>query len=158
MIHGIPYAKSPDPGFDHQKISGRIHFQLENLLKNCKKCQAILPIDRRLDTETDDNVIQPDNMIYCKEVMKSFITVSPSLIFEIISPSSVLKDRVIKYKIYETQGVKYYVIIDPESKIADVFELKENKYVKIAETKNDTLNFELDDDCKIDFNFSEIWS
>lgn len=90
--------------------------------------------------------------------MKSFITVSPSLIFEIISPSSVLKDRVIKYKIYETQGVKYYVIIDPESKIADVFELKENKYVKIAETKNDTLNFELDDDCKIDFNFSEIWS
>lgn len=158
MIHGIPYAKSPDPGFDHQKISGRIHFQLENLLKNCKKCQAILPIDRRLDTETDDNVIQPDNMIYCKEVKKSFITDSPSLIFEIISPSSVLKDRVIKYKIYETQGVKYYVIIDPESKIADVFELKENKYVKIAETKNDTLNFELDDDCKIDFNFSEIWS
>lgn len=97
-------------------------------------------------------------MIYCKEVKKSFITDSPSLIFEIISPSSVLKDRVIKYKIYETQGVKYYVIIDPESKIADVFELKENKYVKIAETKNDTLNFELDDDCKIDFNFSEIWS
>lgn len=158
MIHGIPYSKSPDPGFDHQKISGRIHFQLENLLKNCKKCQAILPIDRRLDTETDDNVIQPDNMIYCKEVKKSFITDSPSLIFEIISPSSVLKDRVIKYKIYETQGVKYYVIIDPESKIADVFELEENKYVKIAETKNDTLNFELDDDCKIDFNFSEIWS
>ncbi len=158
MIHGIPYAKSPDPGFDHQKICGRIHFQLENLLKNCKKCQAILPIDRRLDTETDDNVIQPDNMIYCKEVKKSFITDSPSLIFEIISPSSVLKDRVIKYKIYETQGVKYYVIIDPESKIADVFELKENKHVKIAETKNDTLNFELDDDCKIDFNFSEIWS
>lgn len=97
-------------------------------------------------------------MIYCKEVKKSFITDSPSLIFEIISPSSVLKDRVIKYKIYETQGVKYYVIIDPESKIADVFELEENKYVKIAETKNDTLNFELDDDCKIDFNFSEIWS
>ena len=157
LIHGIPYAMSPAPGFEHQKISGLIHFQLENLLKNCGKCQAVLPIDWRLDTETDDNVLQPDNMVYCKEIKDSYITDPPALIFEIISPSSALKDRVMKYEIYETQGVKYYVIVEPVLKSCDVFELKNKRYIKIAEVKNDIVKFELDEDCKIDFNFSEIW-
>lgn len=157
LIHGIPYAMSPAPSFEHQKISGKIHSQLESLLHNCKKCQAVLPIDWRLETETDDNVLQPDNLVICKEVKEIYITDPPDLIFEIISPSTVIKDRVLKYKIYESQNVKYYVIVDPGTKLADVFELKNSKYEKIAEAKNETVKFELDEDCKIDFKFSEIW-
>ena len=68
-----------------------------------------------------------------------------------------MKDRFTKYQIYESQKVEYYVIVEPESKNAEIFELKDNNYIKITETKNDTVKFDLDEDCKIDFNFSEIW-
>ncbi|MDQ3020901.1 MAG: Uma2 family endonuclease [Bacteroidota bacterium] len=157
LINGIPYAMSLAPSFNHQKVSGRINTQLEKLLENCQKCQAVLPIDWRLDIESDDNVLQPDNMVFCKEVNEIFITEAPTLIFEILSSSSALKDRVIKYNIYESQGVKYYAIVDIDLKSADVFELRDKEYHKIIEAKNDTVKFELDDDCAINFNFSEIW-
>ena len=158
LINGIPYSMSPAPGFNHQKVSSRINTQLEKLLEQCDKCQAVLPIDWRLDTDSDDNVLQPDNMVYCKEVREIYITEPPTLIFEILSPSSAFRDRHIKYDIYESKGVKYYVIVDIDLKSADVFELKNNKYEKTVEAKNNTVQFALDNDCSINFDFSVIWN
>ena len=158
LIHGIPYAMSPAPRIEHQLVSGKINFQLLTLLKNCKKFKALLPVDWRVNMEEEDDIIlQPDNLVICSDVKGNYITEAPVLIFEIISPSSALKDRFTKYQIYESQKVKYYVIVEPESKIAEVFELKDNNYIKIEETINDTIKFELDEDCSVNFNFSEIW-
>lgn len=96
-------------------------------------------------------------MVICKDVKGNFITEAPAIIFEITSPSTVLKDRYTKFDIYESQLVKYYAIVDIDLKSADVFELRDKKYHKIIEAKNDFVKFELDEDCTIDFNFSEIW-
>ncbi|MDQ3193764.1 MAG: Uma2 family endonuclease [Bacteroidota bacterium] len=157
LINGIPYAMSPSPVFKHQKISGKIHYQLEQLLSKCKKCQALLPIDWRIAGKDDDNVLQPDNLVICNEVKGDYLTETPEMIFEILSPSTALKDRHIKYEIYETQRVKYYIIVNIDSKIAEVFELKNEKFEKTIDAKDDVIKFELDSDCIIDFNFSEIW-
>jgi Uma2 family endonuclease len=157
LINGIPFAMSPAPSFNHQKVNGRIHIQLEKLLESCKKCQAVLPVDWRIPGYLDNNVLQPDNLIFCKDVDEIYITEAPVLIFEILSPSSVLKDRFLKYDIYESQGVKYYVIVDIDLKSADVFELKNGAYSKTIEAKNDIVRFVLDENSTIDFNFSEIW-
>ncbi|MDQ3020899.1 MAG: Uma2 family endonuclease [Bacteroidota bacterium] len=157
LIHGIPYAMSPAPRIEHQEVSLNIGFQLKNLLKNCKNCKTLLPIDWKTDNEEDDTVLQPDNLVICKDVKGNFITEAPVMIFEITSPSTVLKDRYTKFNIYETQGVKYYIIADIDLKSADVLELRDKKYYKIIEAKNDSVKFGLDDDCIIDFNFSEIW-
>ena len=105
LINGIPFAMSPSPSFYHQLVSGNIHTQLKDLLQKCKKCKAVLPVDWRIPGDLDNNVLQPDNMVYCKEVNEIYITEAPSLIFEILSPSSTYKDRIIKYDIYESQGV-----------------------------------------------------
>ncbi|MCY7362039.1 MAG: Uma2 family endonuclease [Ignavibacteria bacterium] len=157
LINGIPYAMSPAPGFQHQKISGKIHIQLDKLLKNCKNCQALIPMDWRIPSSKDNTVLQPDNFILCGIPGEKFITKTPVLIFEILSPSTAYKDRHLKYEVYETNGVKYYIIVDIENKSADVFELKNNKYVKTIEAKNDIVNFILEDDCSVKFNFKEIW-
>ncbi len=159
LIHGIPYAMSPAPGIEHQFFSGKINFQLQTLLKNCRNCRALLPVDWRVNSaEEDDIILQPENLVICNDARCNFITKVPEIIFEIISPSSVLKDRFTKFSIYESHKVKYYVIVDPEPKIADVYFLEDDNYVKIAEAKNETMSFEPDRDCKIDFNFSEIWA
>ena len=55
-----------------------------------------------------------------------------------------LKDKDLKYYIYQAQGVKYYVIVDIDLKKADVFELQNNQYVKIAETSDGSIDFDFD--------------
>lgn len=157
LIHGIPYAMSPAPRIEHQEVSGNINYQLLTLLKHCKNCKTLLPVDWKIDSEEDDTVLQPDNLVICKDVKGNFITEAPIMIFEIISPSTAVKDRFTKYNIYESQKVKYYIIVDLDIKSADVFELRNDRYEKIIEANNDAVKFDLDTDCKIDFNFSEIW-
>ncbi len=57
LIYGIPYAMSPAPKLDHQAISNNIAQLLGNLLSDCATCQALLPVDWRIDVET---MVQPD--------------------------------------------------------------------------------------------------
>ncbi len=153
LIDGIPYAMSPQPGIEHQRVSNNIAVQLGGVLEDCDKCFALLPVDWKID---EDTVLQPDNLVVCGETEGKYLTTAPKLIFEILSPSTVFKDRNIKFKIYESQGVKYYVMVDIEAKVAEVFELIDGEYRKIKDAQDSTITFDLGE-CKIDFDFSKIW-
>jgi Uma2 family endonuclease len=63
----------------------------------------------------------------CTET-NDFITKPPILIVEILSPSTALRDRQVKYDIYQEQGVKYYIIVDPATKKHHAFQLKDGAY------------------------------
>ncbi len=153
LIEGIPYAMSPQPGLLHQRISQKIGAQLESLLEDCDRCIALLPVDWKI---SDDTVLQPDNLVVCGEVEGKYLTKPPVLIFEILSESTSFKDRNIKYKIYESQAVKYYVMVEPEEKVAEVFELIDGSYQKIKNARDAIITFEFEG-CSIDFDFSRIW-
>lgn len=155
LISGTAYAMTPLPTFKHQNISQKIAQQLGNLLSDCKKCIPLLPMDWKV---SDDTILQPDNCVICYPINDEdrYLTSPPTLIFEILSPSTATKDKILKYHIYQEQKVKYYVIVNPKLNLADVFELKNDEYEKILVAKNETFNFELGD-CKIDFDFSFIW-
>jgi len=94
--------------------------------------------------------------VVCGEVEGKYLTEPPVLIFEILSPATSFKDRNIKYKIYESQGVRSYVMVDPEAKVAEVFELIDGEYKKLKDAQDDIVPFELEN-CAIDFDFSKIW-
>jgi len=154
LIDGIPYAKSPAPSVKHQMISNNIAWQLKEVLKNCKECKALLPVDWKI---SEDTVVQPDNLVICYPLDdKPYIIKSPSLIFEVVSKLTSYKDEKVKFEIYEREGVKYYVIVYPEEKIAKVFELKNGRYSKLVDVTDEKVNFELKN-CKIQFDFSKIW-
>lgn len=153
LIDGIAYAMSPQLGFRHQRISNRIAAQLERLLEDCKNCHALLPVDWKIN---EDTVLQPDNLVYCGELRDDYLTEPPVLIFEILSPATAFKDRNIKYRIYEAMKVKYYVIVDIEQNIAEIFEFKRGHYTKIKETRDEIVPFDLGE-CSINFDFSKIW-
>lgn len=153
LIEGIPYAMTPSPVFKHQEVSKNIIIQLSGLLKDCGKCRALLPLDWKID---DDTVLQPDISVACEEVGDRYIIKPPVMIFEILSPSTAFKDRNIKYKIYESQGVKYYIMVDIDAKVAEVFELINGSYKKIKDAQKNVITFDLDN-CRIDFDFGKIW-
>jgi Uma2 family endonuclease len=153
LISGHPYAMTPTPIYNHQIVSNNINIQLVEKLRNCKKCKAILPLDWIID---DENVVAPDNMVICYKPEGKFLTKPPSIIFEILSPSTEVKDKNVKFVLYQLQGVKHYVIVDIVTETAEVYRLVGDKYEKTISTRDEAVHFDLGE-CKFDFDFSLVW-
>ena len=71
--------------------------------------------------------VLPDILFISKENagiidMKAGILGVPDLVVEIISPSSIYKDRVLKNNDYEAAGVKEYWLVDPKNQAIEVYE------------------------------------
>lgn len=154
LIDGIPYAMSPAPTPNHQRVSAKMISKFEIALEasSCKKCRVYQPIDYKI---AEDTILQPDILIVCGEITKSYLDFPPALVVEILSPSTALKDRHTKYELYQQQGVKYYLIVDIDKKIIEVYELKNNSYHLLP---NDSpYEFILDDSCSITPGFSNVF-
>ncbi|MFW5443125.1 MAG: Uma2 family endonuclease [Methylococcaceae bacterium] len=156
LIDGIPYAMSPAPSLKHQGISQKIAVQLEMALTHCQQCQALLPVDWKID---EDTVVQPDNLIVCGEIEGNFLTRAPRLIVEILSLSTAKKDKTTKYHLYEREGVLFYLIVDPENKLVTIYDILQGHYVMRLETRNESVEFDLGgvENCNIKLDFSKIW-
>ncbi len=156
LINGIPYAMSPAPTIKHQSISNKIARYLDEALEDCKLCQALLPIDWKI---SEDTVVRPDNLVICdKPTNKAYITKAPKIIFEILSKSTAAKDINLKFHLYEKEGVRYYIIVNPDENMAKVYELCNGKYIKMCDASQEKVEFELPEcGAKIDFDFSKIW-
>ena len=154
LIYGVAHAMSPSPSIAHQSISQHIASQLERALENCPECHALLPVDWKIDEET---TVQPDNLVVCGELEKTaYLSYAPTLIFEILSKSTAHKDRTTKFKLYQQEGVRHYVIVDPIERIAKVYRLQDGRYIKVLDASKDTVEFDLGK-CTIVFEFAKIW-
>ena len=154
LIYGIPYAMAPAPTIRHQTVSNKIAWQLQELLKECNKCQALLPVDWKID---DTTVVQPDNLVICHNPHKAaYLKKAPKIIFEILSESTAFKDKNLKYELYEKEGVAYYIIVDPQDDIAKVYKLQNGYYIKQCDAYKDIVTFQLKE-CSFNFDFSLIW-
>ena len=152
LINGIPYARTPAPTVEHQRISQQTALCLGEALERCDQCHALLPVDWKI---SEDTVLQPDNLVVCYEPKGAYITKAPSLIFEILSKSSAQKDQKTKYQIYEREGVSYYITVDPVERVAKIHELISGKYTKLIDTEGDVVNFKLQS-CSFELDFARI--
>ena len=156
LMYGQAYCMSPAPAIEHQSISNKIAWELQNILQNCKKCQALLPVDWKI---SEDTVVQPDNSVIChKPQNEAYIIKAPKIIFEILSKSTAKKDKGLKYNLYEQEGVAYYIIVDPKEKIAKVYALREGRYIKVCDASDEVVEFNIKECNKIiHFDFAKIW-
>ncbi len=153
IIDGIAYAMSPAPMIKHQKISNNIAWILKEALQECKTCQALLPVDWRI---SDDTIVQPDNLVVCYEPKGAYITKAPTLIFEILSKATAKKDQTVKFDLYQDEGVRYYVIVDPDEEMAKAYELKDGRYIKMLDATDEKVDFMLKE-CGITIDFDKLW-
>jgi len=152
LIKGTPYAMVPSPFYDHQHINGKIFRQLDEQLDDCTKCYAVIEMDVML---AEDTVVRPDTMVICYEPEKK-LTKAPNIVFEVISKSTSRKDEILKFDLYQSEGVEYYILVYPEDKKAKLYKLIDFKYRKVGDFNNENYLFQLDN-CEIDFDFSFIW-
>lgn len=152
LIEGIPYSMTPSPSILHQYISQKIARILDEALEHCPSCQALLPVDWKI---SEDTVVQPDNLVLCYPATGQYLTRAPSVIFEILAPSTRDKDEKLKFRLYEQQGVAYYCIVDPEQLTIRFFELLDGRYVDRSEPEKKSFVFQLPD-CEWMFDWSGI--
>lgn len=145
LIDGIPYAMSPSPVRKHQQLAKILLLQasksLDSNKANCGNCEVLYELDWILANNT---IVRPDISITCEQG-GDFLTEPPILIVEIISPSTALKDRHLKFDIYEKEGVRYYLVIDPNTKAKQIFELTDGHY----QEKDNITSFTIHDNCSV---------
>jgi Uma2 family endonuclease len=76
---------------------------------------------------------------------------------EVISSQTEIKDRYAKYAIYEKAGVSYFLLINPETEIVQLFLLEDGEYILKQEGHDFTYRFDLDGGCSAEIDFNEIW-
>lgn len=125
-INGNIYLMSPAI-FKHTKIIKNIYDAFSSYLKG-KECQVYQ--DNLYVIFDDENKFIPDISVVCdksKFSNKGYEGV-PILVVEVISPSSVKRDRELKKEAYEKFGVKEYWIIDINNKSVEQYVLGKSKY------------------------------
>ncbi len=154
LIEGIPYALA-SPSIVHQRIVSKLIVAITQELENCKnnECEVLPDIDYYI---SEDTVVRPDVLVVCEKV-NDRLTVPPSIIFEIISPSSIKVDEYVKFELYQQEGIKYYVLIYPfkDRKHIKIYELKDYSYKKVFETVEGSFLFSLKD-CDLKLDFSKV--
>jgi Uma2 family endonuclease len=153
LIEGIAYAMSPLPVPKHQQVAANLLIEFGMPLKKCNKCKIYQPLDYHI---SDDTILQPDMLVVCREISKKYLDFPPALVTEILSPATALKDRHTKYSLYESQGIKYYLIISPDIEEAEIYELENSIYQLKGKGRNIIYDFFFED-CKAIIDFKEIW-
>ena len=106
----------------------RISLLIGSLLEKEKGCEKCVSLISVDWVITEDTVLEPDNLIVCSDDL-----------------------------IYEEQGVKYYVTVDPEREEVEVYQLEDGKY-KLAGRFQRSGEFTFDlGTCGAKLNFSKIW-
>lgn len=155
LIGGYRYAMSPSPLNKHQILGKNLLYGIESQLRLRKKtgcnCTVLYESDWII---SEQDVVRPDISILCDKVdLNGFIRTPPALIVEIFSPATRLKDRNTKFRLYEENGVKFYLMADPDLKKLEIFELIDNQYKEMP----DKTVFQLTKTCLIELGHDELF-
>ena len=142
IIDGVVYAQAT-PSPTHHKIVGNLYVHLHNYFKGKGSTPFLAPFTVRLpleDGETDEkknkNIVEPDISVVCEKskLDKGGYNGSPTLIVEIVSPSSKKRDYMAKLNKYQKSGVEEYWVITPENETIMRYVLNEQEHYDVPET------------------------
>lgn len=116
LIDGVFYDMAA-PGSPHQLVGGEVHAQIRNFLREKKgSCVPfVAPVDVQLDRD-ERTMVQPDVLVVCdrSKITPRCVVGAPDFVMEVLSPSTMKKDILIKMKKYWNAGVKEYWLVDME--------------------------------------------
>lgn len=101
-----------------------------------------------------DTVYRPDVAVVCSDPGEDYIVQVPCFICEILSDSTREKDQQFKRKVYESLGVRYYLIADPDDRSLLLLELVDGQYKPLADGEQ-ALN--LSDSCRIKLQLNSVF-
>ncbi|MDP4262052.1 MAG: Uma2 family endonuclease [Bacteroidota bacterium] len=133
-IFAMPGSKVP-----HNIISGNIYFGLRKRLEG-KSCQAFNS-DQRIYIPQNSLFTYPDISVVCGDILTKnndeWNILNPSIIIEVLSPSTRNYDRGEKFKLYrDIPTLREYILVDSESIRIEAFHVNDNGHWELEEYKN----------------------
>ena len=134
ILDGV-LIKEPSPNVMHQRVSRRLLRILEDYFWQVDPEGEVFnaPLDV---TFHDITVVQPDLFYVSKEqkpiVQDTHVDGPPTLVVEIISPSTNRKDRFKKLQVYQHAQVPHYWLVNPDEKTLECFSLENGVYALVA--------------------------
>lgn len=129
-LHEGELSVTPAPSPQHQRVLRN----LNEIVWQHVKARALgevffAPIDCILSETT---IVQPD-LVYLDTARLSAVSARgvegpPTLVVEILSPTTALIDRSAKRQLYARHGVPYYWIVDSEARTIEAYRLSGNSY------------------------------
>jgi len=129
---------TPAPATRHQTVLGNLHRVLANhVVANQLGKLFIAPTDLIVAPTT---VVQPDLIFIGNDrphiVTERAIEGSPTLVIEILSPTTHRTDRVTKAQLYAKYAVPHYWLIDPSQQTLEAYDLVTDHYNLVASVRN----------------------
>ncbi|GIO68114.1 Uma2 family endonuclease [Paenibacillus cookii] len=134
LINGKAYNLSEAPTALHQFVVRELHFALRTHLQNQSCYVFVAPFDvffsESNSYDVPDHVTQPDLSVVCSkhQISKNGCHGAPTMIIEVLSPSTALKDFNEKFNLYQRYGVQEYWIVDPGNRTVHVNMLQDGLY------------------------------
>lgn len=125
--------------FKHNIIFRNLYGELAYGLKG-KSCRPY-GSDMRVHIPENTLYTYPDISIFCRDIMNdegdNDIFVQPSVLIEILSPSTKNYDRGTKFKLYrDIPSLREYILVDSEAIGVEIFRINENGHWQLDEYKN----------------------
>lgn len=159
FINGTVYMQAA-PSVAHQTVVTNLSTEFGLYFKK-KECRHfVAPFDIIFENQFEKNRVQPDLTIICDKTglnENNYVGI-PTLVVEVLSPSTSSKDYIEKMDLYMRFGVKEYWIISPKSKTVEIFSLDSNNVYSEPKiySKDDIINSEVFLDLNI--NLQDIFS
>jgi Uma2 family endonuclease len=160
LVDGEAFAMTPPSG-PHQGIITELLYRIRSFLegKPCKVYPA--PYAVRLNPREDggdDTVFEPDIVVICDpaKLDKHGCKGAPDLVIEVLSPSSIRHDRIVKFRKYQQAGVREYWIVDGETQSIQACVLENGRYVTSVYDETDTAPVTVLPGCRI--NLKDIFT
>ena len=129
-LHEGELSVTPAPSPRHQQVTRNLAIALHEHVKGRGLGEVLFsPIDCIL---SDISVVQLD-IVYVETGRLAIISSRgiegpPTLVIEILSPSTVQIDRSVKFQLYARHGVPHYWIVDPEARTIEAYQLTAGAY------------------------------
>jgi len=139
IIDGEAFAMTPVPLVRHQDVVGELYAALHGYFKGHACSLHLSPVDVKLG---DADIVQPDLVVVCEEdkVTETHIEGAPTLVVEVLSPSTERFDRIRKMALYARSGVAEVWLVTPYPWLVEVYLLDGETYRFVTGyTKGDTL-------------------
>jgi Uma2 family endonuclease len=140
-IHDGELSVTPAPGRRHQRVVMRLTSMLDAYVTAHDLGEVdIAPFDIVL---SEPSIVQPDIVFVAKERAAGFsnrgFEGAPTLMVEVLSPSTAQIDRNTKLQLYARHGVPAYWIVDPDRRSIEVYILRGRRYGRPQRFSGDRL-------------------
>ena len=157
LWNGVAVAMSPSPTRQHQRILFDLAMLIQKGLAQhagCH-CEVVIDVDWRV---SDDTVVRPDLSVACASSDDDYLQEAPTLVAEVLSPSTAHKDQNEKRRLYESQGVGWYLLVDPDARKVIVLSIDGGgQYTETQVSTSSSTVIELHDGCSFEFNDADLF-